>query len=378
VPCAAFAHATTDAIVETGNGKCHCCFQLLEATTAARERPAIEEVGSMRLDARVFAAAFTGALILLAAALCAPPASAQGGEKLTVRFTWKLKGEYAPLFVALDKGYYKAEGLDVDLAQGSGAQTVLKLLAAGNEKFGYGPAVSAAQAISRGLPVKVVALYQTKAPMGVISFPDVPLKTPKDLEGKRLAISVGETFGDMLAPFCRINNVDIGKIQKIQMDASARTAQFLTHKIDIMSVYLSNELPQLEKRANVKFNVLKVSDFGLNLLGASVIVGNAFAEQNSDVVKKLLRATNKGYQDAMAHPEDAAKIMAKYMKVPEQPDVLEAQVKATVVSTNAPPRKPIGWQEQADWEANLKLLKETGAISEVKPVATYYTNDYLK
>src|ERR1700740_2871075 len=88
----------------------------------------------------------------------------QSLEKLTVRFTWKLKGEYAPLFVALDKGYYKAEGLDVELAEGSGAQTVLKLLAAGNEKFGYGPAVSAAQAISQGLPVKVVALYQTKAP----------------------------------------------------------------------------------------------------------------------------------------------------------------------------------------------------------------------
>ena len=53
-----------------------------------------------------------------------------------MRFTWKLKGEYAPLFVALDKGYYKAEGLEVDLAEGSGAQTVLKLLASGNEKFG--------------------------------------------------------------------------------------------------------------------------------------------------------------------------------------------------------------------------------------------------
>jgi NitT/TauT family transport system substrate-binding protein len=238
--------------------------------------------------------------------------------------------------------------------------------------------VSAAQAISQGLPVKVVALYQTKAPMGVISFPDVPLKTPKDLEGKRLAISVGETFGDMLGPFCRINNVDISKIQKIQMDASARTAQFLTRKIDVMSVYLSNELPQIEKRANVKFNVLKVSDFGLNLLGASVIVGNAFAEQNPELVKKLLRATNKGYQDAMADPAAAAKIMAKHMKVPEQPDVLEAQVKATVISTNAPPGKPIGWQQQADWEANLKLLKETGAIAEVKPVAAYYTNDYLQ
>jgi NitT/TauT family transport system substrate-binding protein len=319
-----------------------------------------------------------GGLATLFAATSWQQASAQALEKVTVRFTWKLKGEYAPLFVALDKGYYKSEGLDVDLAEGSGAQTVLKLLASGNEKFGYGPAVSAAQAVSQGLPVKVVALYQTRAPMGVIAFPDVPLKTPKDLEGKRLAISVGETFGDMLGPFTRINHVDIGKIQQIQMDASARSTQFLTRKIDIMSVYLSNELPQIEKRAGVKFNVLRVSEFGLNLLGASVIVGNAFAEQNPEIVKKLLRATAKGYRDAMANPKEAAKLMAKYMKVPEDPDVLDAQVEATVVSTNAPPGKPLGWQDRADWEANLSLLKETGGVSELKALSAYYSNDYLQ
>src|SRR5713226_237262 len=322
--------------------------------------------------------AFAGAVGALLATGTPQPVLSQAAEKLTVRFTWKLKGEYAPLFVAFDKGYYKSEGLDVDLAEGSGAQTVLKLLASGNEKFGYGPAVSAAQAVSQGLPVKVVALYQTRAPMGVISFPDVPLKTPKDLEGKRLAISVGETFGDMLGPFTRINHVDIGKIQQIQMDASARSTQFLTRKIDIMSVYLSNELPQVEKRAGVKFNVLKVSEFGLNLLGASMIVGNAFAEQNPEIVKKLLRATAKGYRDAMANPKEAAKLMAKYMKVPEDPDVLDAQVEATVVSTNAPPGKPLGWQESADWEANLSLLKETGGVSEVKALSAYYSNDYLQ
>jgi NitT/TauT family transport system substrate-binding protein len=315
---------------------------------------------------------------LLCAGAPVQQAIAQAPEKVTVRFTWKLKGEYAPLFVALDKRYYKAEGLDVELAEGSGAQTVLKLLASGNEKFGYGPAVSAAHAISQGLPVKIVALYQTKAPMGVISFPDVALNSPKDLEGKRLAIAVGETFSDMLAPFCRLNQVDMSKIQQIQMDASARSTQFLTRKIDIMSVYLSNELPQLEKRAGVKFNVLRVFDFGLDVLGASMIVGNAFAEQNPDIVKKLLRATAGGYRDAMANPKEAAKAMAKYMKVPEDPGVLEQQVEATIVSTNAPKGKPLGWQDEADWKANLSLLKETGGIAEVKALSAYYSNDYLQ
>jgi NitT/TauT family transport system substrate-binding protein len=362
-----------------GNWHEWCIFSTLRRAEndalPRKQQPRPEEVKSMRAAARRLIVAAGG--ILLAAAAW-QPALAQGPDKVTVRFTWKLKGEYAPLFVALDKGYYKAEGLDVDLAEGSGAQTVLKLLASGNEKFGYGPAVSAAQAVSQGLPVKVVALYQTKAPMGVISFPDVPLKSPKDLEGKRLAISVGETFGDMLTPFTRINNVDISKIQQIQMDASARTAQFLTRKIDVMSVYLSNEWPQIEKRANVKFNILRVSDFGLNLLGASVIVGNAFAEQNPKTVEKLLRATAKGYRDAMADPKDAARTMARYMKVPEDPEVLDRQVEATVVSTNAPQGKPIGWQDGADWQTNLTLLKETGGIAEIKPLGTYYSNDYLQ
>jgi NitT/TauT family transport system substrate-binding protein len=317
-----------------------------------------------------------GLLLAAAIVLAGEPAEAQTPAKVTLDF--KFEGPSAPFLIGLDKGYYKAEGLDVDLAEGSGAQTVLKLLASGNEKFGYGPAVSAAQAVSQGLPVKVVALYQTKAPMGVISFPDVALKSPKDLEGKRLAISVGETFGDMLAPFTRINNVDIGKIQQIQMDSSARTSQFLTRKIDVMSVYLSNEWPQIEKRANVKFNMLRVSDFGLNLLGASIIVGNAFAEQNPETVRKLLRATAKGYRDAMADPKAAAKSMAKYMKVPEDPEVLDRQVEATVISTNAPAGKPIGWQEAADWQANLTLLKETGGLPEIKPLNAYYTNDYLQ
>jgi NitT/TauT family transport system substrate-binding protein len=336
--------------------------------------------GIMKAKAKVLTTAVAACLLAVVTITGASHDIARGEspEKLTVRFTWKLKGEYAPLYVALEKGYYSAEGLDVQLSEGNGAQNVLKALAAGNEKFGYGPAVAAARATNQGLPVKVVALYQTSAPMAVIAFPDTPLKGPKDLEGKRLAISVGETFGDMIHPFTRINNVDLSKIQLIQMDASARTTQFLTRKVDVMSVYLSNELPQIEKRAGVKFNVIKVTDFGLNVLGSSMYVSNAFAEQKPDTVKKLLRATGKGYRDAMANPKEAAKIMAKHMAVPEQPDVLEQQVEATMVTTNAPAGKPIGWQTDAEWRANLDLLKETGDITDIKPLSSYFTNAYLQ
>ena len=116
----------------------------------------------------------------------------------------------------------------------------------------------------------------------------------------------------------------------------------------------------------------------LNVLGSSMYVSNAFAEQKPDTVKKLLLATAKGYRDAMADPKEAAKIMARHMAVPEQPDVLERQVEATVVTTNAPAGKPIGWQAEADWRATLDLLKETGGIIDVKALNSYFTNEYLQ
>ena len=102
----------------------------------------------MKPKAKVLTTAIAVCLLAAVTMARAPQdiARGQSPERLTVRFTWKLKGEYAPLCVALEKGYYNAEGLDVQLSEGNGAQNVLKVLAAGNEKFGYGPAVAAAQA----------------------------------------------------------------------------------------------------------------------------------------------------------------------------------------------------------------------------------------
>ena len=226
-------------------------------------------------------------------------------QKLTVRFTWKLATYFTPLFVALDRGYYAAEGLDLELAEGSGSETVVQLIAHGTEKVAYGPATVAAEAVSVGLPVIVVAVYLPRIPIGLISFPDVPLRTPKDLEGKKLGYSVGETFANLLAPFARINNVDLSKVTRVQLETSARNAQFITRNIDVMSLYTNDQIPLLEKRLKLKFNVLKLSDFGLPLLGQGFMVNRDFARTNPEAIRMLLRATAKGYADTFDDPKAA-------------------------------------------------------------------------
>jgi NitT/TauT family transport system substrate-binding protein len=177
---------------------------------------------------------------LLALVFVAVPAAIGAPAEVSVRFTWKLKGEYAPLFVAQEKGYYSAAGLTVRLAEGSGAKTALRQLAGGQEQVVWGPVVNAAQSRGAGVPVKVIAIYQPKVPIGLIAHPDTPLRTPKDLEGKKLGYTIGETIADLIEPFFRLHSIDRSKVTLIQMDGGARVTQFMSRRVDVISVFTNN------------------------------------------------------------------------------------------------------------------------------------------
>lgn len=298
--------------------------------------------------------------------------------EINVRFTWKLKGEYAPLFVAQEKGYYAAAGLKVGLNEGSGAKTALRQLAAGQEQVVWGPVVNAAQSVAAGIPVKVVAIYQSKVPIGLIAHPDTPLRTPKDLEGKKLGYSIGETVADLMDPFFRLHKIDRGKVSLIQMDGGARVTQFMSRRIDLISVFTNNDLPELEKKAGVKFNLLRFADWGLSVPGAGFMTSEQLLKERPDVLRRLIQATNRGFEDARRNPEEAAAIMLKAFKVPVERDVLVQQVRATVEAATAPPGRPLGWQSEELWRSALDLLVESGSIKEKRPLAEYYTNTLLE
>lgn len=298
--------------------------------------------------------------------------------EVTVRFTWKLKGEYAPLYVAQEKGYYSAAGLNVKLAEGSGAKTALRQLAAGQEQVVWGPVVNAAQSVAAGIPVRVIAVYQPKVPIALIAHPDTPLRSPKDLEGKKLAYTIGETVADLLDPFLRLHKIDKSKLTLIQMDGGARVTQFMSRRVDLISVFTNNDLPELEKKAGVKFNVLRFADFGLSVLGAGFMTSEQQLKERPDVLRRLIQATNKGFEDARRNPEEAAGIMLKAFKVPVERDVLVQQVRATVEAATVPPGRPLGWQSEELWKGTLDLLVESGSIKEKRPLAEYYTNTLLE
>lgn len=323
-------------------------------------------------------------LFLMALRACAmvsaiaAASAAWSADAVNVRFSWKLKGEYAPLYLAESQGMYAERNLAVRMGEGAGSQAALGALLQGQEDVVIMPAIFAISAIQKGMPLKIIALYQPKAPVVLISKPDKPVLKPKDLEGRTVAHSVGETGTSYLHILCAINAVDCGKVKKVQMDAQSRVPQFLQGQVDVVSVYVNNDLPMIESRVGTKFPTLSLAQYGLAIPGLSVVTSSETLAKKPDVLKRYLAAVEKALDVTRKDPKAAAAALGKAWQGSPAPEIVEAQVRATMSSI--PPAnagKPTGWMEPAQIGQALELIKIDDGVGALKPAETFYTNELL-
>lgn len=302
--------------------------------------------------------------------------AAVAADDVRVRFSWKNKGEYAHMYLAEQEGIYASHGLSVRMGEGAGSQAALGALIQGQEDVVIMPAIFALSAIQVGMPVKVVALHHPRTPLALISHLHNPVTEPKDLEGKSVAHSVGETGTSYLDSFCAINGVDCGQLRKVTMNAQARVQTFLEGDVDLVSVYRTNDLPIIEARSGTEFAVLDLAEYGLIAPGLSVVASEETIQERPDVLRRYLAALAESIEKTKADPRAAAEAMKAVW--PEGPDVeiIEAQVRATM---DAIPDtgEMYGWIVQSDIEAALELLATEPDFGEPQEASAYYTNELL-
>jgi NitT/TauT family transport system substrate-binding protein len=296
---------------------------------------------------------------------------------LNARFSWKLKGEYGFFYLGEKKDLYKDAGISLHLGEGAGAQAALGSLIQGQEDVVILPGIFAISAIQKGMPVKLIALYQPETPIALISHPDKPVKAPKDLEGKTIASSVGETGTSYLGTFCEINKVDCGKVKMVQMDSQSRVPQFLQNQVDVVSVYLTNDLPVLEDKTGVKYPELDMTKYGLDVPGMAIVASNDGIEKKADLLRKFLAANAKAIEMTKSDPAAATAALKEVWQPSPSDKVVQEQVEATSASIHSPSGKPIGWIDDKAIANALKLIATEGDIGEPKPVSTFFTNSLL-
>lgn len=295
-----------------------------------------------------------------------------------VRFSWKLKGEYAPLYAAQAQGYYTQAGLDVSLGEGAGSQGALGTLLQGQEDVVVMPGIYALLAINRGMPIKLIALYQPQAPISYLSYPSKPVRVPKDLEGKRIATAVGDTPTEFLGVLCTINKVNCDAIQRIQVNGQARTSQFQTRDVDVLGIYRNNDLPMIEKTLGKNFVQMDVTKFGLTVPGLAFVTSDKALATRRDALARFLAATAKGFDFSAHDPAAAAKdILGKWSAAPSD-DVVIKQIQLSSDATAHRPGHPLGWIDENELKQALSLLQQSGQIKNPGSASSYYTNALLE
>ena len=243
--------------------------------------------------ARRFACAL---LLLLCATACEESAdkaaklASPGLVHVILQADWLAEAEHGGFYLAQLRGYYREQGLDVEIRGTATPIDVYRMTAAGDVQFALGTSDNLIVAMSRGLPIVGVMPYFQRDPQGVMFRRGSGIRTLKDLDGRRVKISPGLHYVEYVQRTLGI------RLQLVPMDGS--TAQFVTDKDLVQQCFLTNE-PWIARQAGVDVDVLPFWEMGLDPYRI-VLTSRELAAKHPDLVRRFVTATLRGWKEYMA------------------------------------------------------------------------------
>lgn len=315
-------------------------------------------------------------LVLAACSGTAAPApEAKALTKIRLPMGYIANVQYAPFYIAVDKGYFADEGLEIEFDYRFETDG-MKLVGAGELPFAIVSGEQVPLARAKGLPVVYVMHWWQKFAVAVASLADKNIKTPADLAGK--SVGLPGFFGASyigwrgLLDYAGLKESDV-KVQDIGFTQAAALQQ---GKVDAAVVYINNEPIQL-RAAGLDVNVIPVSDY-LSLVANGIITNEKTITENPQLVRSFVRAILRGLQDALADPELAFNTSKKFVEglgSDPQKDEIQRQVLAETLKLWQTP--DLGKSDPAMWDETQQVLIDMGLLKEKLPNEQLFTNQFV-
>ena len=244
---------------------------------------------------------------------CLPAAEAQA-RRVTVQMDWVIGGAHSGFFVAKEKGFYSAKGLDVTINRGFGSGDTIKVVAAGKLDFGFANIPAAIISRGKGAPVKELAVVIGKAPESFVSFEDKGIRSLKDLEGKSFLEAAGAATMVTWPAFAKLAGIDINKMTFIAVEAAAKPAAFFGGRGDLAFGFrpgFDEPLIVRARKEGRKLVYLRWEDYGWKVYGSGIVASDELLKRDPKLAADFVAATMDGYRWAIENHEQALEIFVK-------------------------------------------------------------------
>jgi len=238
------------------------------------------------------------------------------GQETALRFTheWRLEGHVAPFLVALEKGHYKAEGLNVTIDAGAGSTDAINRVASGNYDMGIADINSLIRFRDnpQNVALKAVMMVYDAPPFAIMTLRKNNIRKPKDLEGKVLGAPAADGAYAQWPILVKVNGIDTSKVRIDNVGFPVREAMLAQGKVDAVTTFGSSVLGMRAQGVpDDEIVLLLMRDHGVELYGSAIIAHPDFLREKPKAVAGFVRALIKGFQDTMHDPEGAMDVLLR-------------------------------------------------------------------
>jgi NitT/TauT family transport system substrate-binding protein len=311
--------------------------------------------------------------------LLAPATATDAPTKLKLVLNWKYQGPQGLFFLADDRGYFKSEGLDVTIDQGSGSGAAPVLVANGTYDAGFGDINALIELAGRkpeDAPIAVYVMYN-QPPFTVAVKAESPIQSPKDFEGRTLGGAAGDGALKLFPALCKISKIDCTKVKITNFQPNLREQMLMQGQVDgvfgyVNTIRFSAKLIGVEEK---QLRFINYGDYGMDLYSNAIIVTKKLVKEKPEIVKGLVRAINKGVVDMLKEPDAAVASVAKresLIKIPVERERLDATVREEM---NHPEiaRIGLGDVDTARLKRSIDILVDADGLARTPAVEEIFT-----
>ncbi|HBK34544.1 MAG: NMT1/THI5 like protein domain protein [Candidatus Uhrbacteria bacterium GW2011_GWE2_40_58] len=293
--------------------------------------------------------------------------------EVTLELKWQHQAQFAGNYVAVEKGFYKEEGLKVNISPFTYEESPIQAVVSGHADFGIAGSQALLTARAEGLPVKAFAVIYQTIPDCAYALKESGITKPQDFIGKTVGIEQEGSIVWLYAGMMSKLDLDRSQIKEVPIGYDA--TELLDGTVDVSTGYVINE-PHQAIEEGYEVNVILMSDYGMNMYGDVLFTTDEMIENHPELVEAFLRATLKGWEYALFHEEETVEMVLHYAT--DRTMSHEAYMLRQSAPLIHSGEVPIGWMDAQGWQRVEKILKEENLLDASFSNTDYYTTKFLE